>query len=151
MASQLDISKLNLVEIGTFYGDSTIVFAQYFRQVITIDPFVSGLGDISNSVDMVELYHETKERLSHFKNIQIIRDYSHNACKSFMNYIDVLYIDGKHDYDSVKRDINDYFKKVVYFLCGHDYRAKFPGVVKAVNEFRKPDKTFRDSSFLIKL
>jgi hypothetical protein len=65
---------------------------------------------------------------------------------------DVLYIDGAHDYENVKLDIELWKDKAKYFICGHDYCDKFPGVVKAVNEILgEPDKIFKDTSWLIEV
>ena len=36
-------------------------------------------------------------------------------------------------------------------LCGHDYQGRFPGVIKAVDEFRRPDKIFKDTSWMVQL
>jgi hypothetical protein len=49
--------------------------------------------------------------------------------------VDFVYIDGSHDYDAVKRDIQLYVSKVRSggFIGGHDINA--PGVAKAVQEF----------------
>lgn len=73
------------------------------------------------------------------------------------NYADVIYIDARHKYESVKQDIEVYFSKVKQggFFCGHDYNPeqnKWPGVIRAVDEFSSsyhlPIKRFRDSSWL---
>lgn len=50
---------------------------------------------------------------------------------------DMIFIDGDHEYDIVKRDILLYrplLRKGGLF-CGHDYVRSNPGVIKAVNEF----------------
>src|SRR5690606_26723571 len=51
--------------------------------------------------------------------------------------LDFVFIDAKHDYDSVKADIAAWRPKVKIggWVCGHDYAPKqFPGCVKAVDE-----------------
>lgn len=56
---------------------------------------------------------------------------------SGMNVCGVM-IDGSHDYENVKLDINTWIKKLKYpgIIAGDDYCEKeFPGVVKAVNEW----------------
>ena len=46
LISQLgDTQNKRMVEIGSFVGESTILFAQYFREVIAVDPFKSGYDD----------------------------------------------------------------------------------------------------------
>ena len=51
--------------------------------------------------------------------------------------VDFVYIDGLHDYESVKEDIHDWFPKLHSggILCGHDYNETNPGTIQAVNEF----------------
>ena len=49
---------------------------------------------------------------------------------------DFIFIDGAHDYDSVRYDIKVAFSalKPGGFVCGHDYHSEGHGVVRAVNE-----------------
>lgn len=55
---------------------------------------------------------------------------------------DIVFIDGDHRYESVKRDIELYWPKVKAggVLCGDDFGPAFPGVVRAVDEFGKAQK-----------
>ena len=58
--------------------------------------------------------------------------------KSFINSsLDFVYIDGNHQYSSVIEDLNIWYPKVKYrgIIAGDDYKYKFPGVIRAVNEF----------------
>lgn len=50
--------------------------------------------------------------------------------------VDVVFIDGAHDYENVRADIAAWWPKVKPsgYLCGHDYQHKFPGVHRAVAE-----------------
>jgi len=49
---------------------------------------------------------------------------------------DFIFIDGAHDYDSVRYDIKVAFSalKPGGFLCGHDFHSEGFGVMRAVNE-----------------
>jgi predicted O-methyltransferase YrrM len=51
--------------------------------------------------------------------------------------VDFVYIDGNHDYEHVKADIEHYYPLVRSggIIGGHDFRDSFPGVMRAVNEF----------------
>ena len=65
--------------------------------------------------------------------------------------MDLVYIDAKHDYESVKRDIELYLPKIKHkgILAGHDYHHVWPGVKKAVNfAVGTPDKVFRDTTWV---
>lgn len=149
------IRNKTLIEVGTFYGDSAIVFSKYFKYVITIDPYDSSVGGIAGSLNMEVLYNKTQQRLSFYPNITLIRDFSDSYALSTVDEsVDAVYIDGLHTYEGVKNDLLAWLPKMKRdgWLLGHDYRpGKFDGVVRAVNEFRKPDKRFRDFSFAIKL
>jgi hypothetical protein len=80
---------------------------------------------------------------SHIKNnrCQMIKALSPNASEDYEDEsLDFVYIDGLHDYESVKTDLEAWYPKVATgkLLCGHDYnKSDWPGVVKAVDEFCK--------------
>jgi len=67
----------------------------------------------------------------------LLRSFSHRVAPFFENNFDFVYIDGNHDYESVARDMKDWFPKLKSggILCGHDYNETNPGTKKAVNEF----------------
>lgn len=48
--------------------------------------------------------------------------------------LDLVFIDGAHDYENVMTDISVWWSKIKPsgFLTGHDYQHKFPGVHRAV-------------------
>ena len=50
--------------------------------------------------------------------------------------LDSVYIDARHDYDSILSDIEAWTPLVKSggIIAGHDYFAQFPGVIDAVNE-----------------
>jgi predicted O-methyltransferase YrrM len=53
---------------------------------------------------------------------------------------DYVYIDGNHEHEAAKADIEAWWPKVrpAGILAGHDYDRKgYPGVIKAVDEFAK--------------
>lgn len=76
--------------------------------------------------------------------VSIVRAWSDVALKSLDDHLlDWIYIDGGHDYDTVKNDLELASQKVKQdgLICGHDYSRWAPGfsgrmgVVEAVNEF----------------
>ena len=52
---------------------------------------------------------------------------------------DFIFLDASHDYESVLADLNAWYPKLTEkgLIVGHDYSEKFPGLKKAVREFRK--------------
>lgn len=132
-----------MVEIGCFAGESTEIFAHYFKRVYAIDCWLdSGDNYIENLFDI---------RMSRFRNIIKIKSMSIDAVKLLQHKkFDMVYIDGAHDYDNVKADIIAWQPriKVGGLLAGHDYLAKGTGVKQVLEElFGKPDKLYSYTSW----
>lgn len=143
-----------LIEIGSYAGDSTEIFCKHFKQVIAVDPWASGAGGITDSVDMNIIYETFKQRMRGFANLDIRKEFSYNECIRFRaKSVDIVYIDGLHTEIAVRCDIANYDGKIRPggFLAGHDYHVrKFPGVVKAVEEYGQPVKVFPDTSWIFR-
>ena len=113
---------LVVVEIGVGRGESTIYILDNFdiQMYYAIDPFklYNGYheGTIFNWFNKVGddlCYEQVKEKLSKYKNVQLIRDFSHNAVRLFDdNIFDIVWIDGNHVFDYVYQDIMDWYPKV---------------------------------------
>ena len=153
-----DNSDKTMIEIGSFVGESTVLFAQSFKQVIAIDPFLEGYDDqdpTSYLFEFKNVYQTYLDRTGGFKNIQTIVSTSDDALADLKgNLYDFVYIDGLHTYDGVKNDIQNYLPLVKHggVIGGHDYSNQIPhllGVFEAVNEmFGTPDKIFADNSWI---
>ncbi|USK82054.1 class I SAM-dependent methyltransferase [Peribacillus frigoritolerans] len=65
-----------------------------------------------------------------------IKKHSAEAYHDCPKCIAAIFIDGEHEYSSVKHDIIHYAPRVVKggFIVFHDYSDYFPGVSKAVDE-----------------
>lgn len=149
----------DMIEIGSFLGESTILFAQSFNSVTAIDPFVSGYDNndpASYDFNYENIYDIFKKRTSKYPNIKHIKSTSDEAYEALKpNYakFDFIYIDGIHTYEGVKKDIQNYIHLVKPggIIGGHDYNntSHVAGVYKAVNEmFGRPDNTFEDTSWI---
>ncbi len=153
-----DNSNKRMIEIGSFVGESTVLFAQSFKEVIAIDPFLEGYDDKDPTSYLFEfdnVYQTYLDRITVYSNIQTIVDTSDNAVKELVGkQFDFVYIDGLHTYEGVKTDIVNYLPlvKTGGVIGGHDYTDKIPhlvGVYNAVNEiFGHPDKVFADNSWI---
>jgi predicted O-methyltransferase YrrM len=148
---------LSMIEIGSYTGESTQVFAKYFGKVISVDPFENGydMNDAAcHHADFNDVYNKFLENMQSFDNVTNIRKKSDDAITDMIEKYDFVYIDGMHTYDQVKKDILNY-KKLIKpggFIGGHDYSDYWLDVVKAVNEcLEKPDETFKDTSWIKKL
>lgn len=146
------LNSMTMIEIGCYEGDSTEIFAQRFKEVIAIDPWESGIGDITDRVNMDNVYQTFIKKIGNYENVFIKRDFSYNVAPILTDdHFDFIYIDGGHTYEDVFKDIKCFYSKMKKgsFICGHDYRQKFNGVIKAVNELLgKPMKVFSDTSWL---
>jgi predicted O-methyltransferase YrrM len=153
-----DNSNKTMIEIGSFVGESTVLFAQSFKEVIAIDPFLEGYDPkdpTSYLFEFKNVYETYLERTGQHQNIKTIVCTSNDALDQLKGLkFDFVYIDGLHTYDGVKTDITNYLPLVKEggVIGGHDYTKSIPhlvGVYKAVNEmFGKPDKVFGDNSWI---
>ena len=133
----------SIVEIGSWKGRSTHALASGCKngKIYCVDHWRGSEGDITLGLSQKEdVYQVFKENTKEFKNIEIKRGFSHEIAQEFHKKVDMVFIDAGHVYEEVKRDIEDWLPKTKKLICGHDYSADFPGVVRAVNEkFGTPD------------
>ena len=151
------INKQNLVgvEIGVGLGINAynILSTLDIKKLYLIDPYtmtkekgVAGYHLKNASDNQYKEYSEKlkKEAIDKLKpfedKIEWIFDYSEFAAKLIPDDLDFVYIDGNHDYEGVKKDIELYHEKVKQggLVAGHDYDGA--DVEKAVKEFYKDTK-----------
>ena len=144
----IDSFQKNLIvaEIGVFKGDFSKIMLNLMKpkELHLIDIFegmmCSGDKD-GNNVVWTNLNHELEILKKHFsenENVFIHKGKSEKIMLGFSDdYFDVVYIDGDHSYEGVKRDLEVAYKKVKKggLICGHDYGLNFISVMNAVNEF----------------
>ena len=138
------------VEIGTHQAVFAKSFMKRFKGTITlIDPwegFTEGFETYYPALDpesrdrMIDLSIARTQMAEFGDRVQFIVAKSEDVVENFKDdSVGIVYIDGLHDYESVKRDIDTWYQKVRWggIISGHDFDACLPGVVQAVNEFRK--------------
>ena len=126
-----------VVEIGSWQGKSTVVLGKGLKDkegaaLCCVDPF-NAAGDPSSEEDYRQRRNETgpvlRERFSDnlARNgvgglVEVLQGYSHDVVKGFERPIDLLFIDGDHDYPSVLADFRDWTPMVVEggLICMHD-------------------------------
>lgn len=150
-------SEMKILEIGSYIGESTMQFAKRFNMVVSIDPFIDDY-DMDDPACHCWPFNMVYERFLHntmsYPNIKSLRLKSDEAFTILRNYQwDMLYIDGLHTYEGVKADIENYrpLIKPGGFIAGHDYIENAFGVKKAVDEHFKIDKTFKDTSWIVRI
>lgn len=153
-----DTTKMRMVKIGSYAGESTKIFAKHFKEVISIDPFLNDydLNDITcYHMDLNKVYEEFISNTKTFSNIRLIKQTSDDAINELINEsFDFIYIDGIHTYAQVNKDIDNYKPLIVKggFIGGHDFHPVWSGVVQSIKEkVGEPNKTFQDTSWVIKI
>jgi predicted O-methyltransferase YrrM len=118
-----------MVEVGSFMGVSTMMFALFVKKIYAIDCYnLIHYGIPSHDQLFVDAERIFVERTKDFENIIKIKNFSTEACKDFEdNSLDAVYIDGEHDFESVQSDIKIWSKKIKSggVLCGHDFSLPF--------------------------
>lgn len=144
LASCGDLSSV--VEIGSFRGVSTEVLCLFSAQVYAVDPWDG----------MEAIYQQFVERMRGYAHLDVLREPSLTAATRFADRsLDLVYIDGAHDFANVRADLLAWRGKVRVggWLAGHDYSLAIEGgsVVRAVDEvLGEPERVFEDSSWLIR-
>jgi hypothetical protein len=141
-------------EIGVFEGEFSKELFETLepRKLHLIDLF-SGIacsgdkdGNNSKCVNLEKVFHNL---MIHFpSNVDFYKGNSYNILEGFENdSLDMIYIDGDHEYEGVRKDLEMAYKKVKPggWIMGHDYEMNMEkakteytfGVKKAVDEFCK--------------
>jgi predicted O-methyltransferase YrrM len=134
------------VELGVDYGYSSFVMSMCQENpVFGIDCF-----DISKHGIRVDDDYEfviaVKEKLG-IKNLTIIKDYFDSVAKTWNKSIDLLHIDGLHDYDNCKNDFETWlpFMSNNGVIIMHDTISAPDGVGRFFKEINLPKVNFKNS------
>lgn len=120
----------SVAEIGVLHGRSaTALLSGCPGPVWCIDPW-DDVGD--------RCLPSFMRSCGHFRNLRVVRGYSPAAALE-VDDVDMTFIDGAHDYDSVVADLTAWLPKTRRLICGHDYEqepvgANYPDVKRAVDE-----------------
>lgn len=121
------------IEVGVqsgAYSDILISKWNSCRLYVMIDPWLKqkhydDSANFDNNVQQ-QIFHNAMKVVNKYNNVEfiILKTTSKLAVKYVKNLLyDFIYLDGRHDYVSVKQDINMYFPllKPGGILAGHDY------------------------------
>jgi len=122
--------KESVAEIGSWKGRSTHALLSACKGIVyAIDHFKGSPGEILHKG--IKPFSDFKKNVGHFPNLKIYKMDSEKAVKK-IGIIDMVFIDGAHTYEAVKKDIEMWLPKTAKLICGHDFQ--WPGVQKAVTE-----------------
>jgi hypothetical protein len=99
-------------------------------------PYVDARNKIENSY--IDTFKRAQYVLRHYLDrVTFIKQESEYAITQVPDELDFVYIDGNHNYEFVKKDIDLYWSKVREggVLGGHDFSPYYYGLAQAVIEF----------------
>jgi len=131
MASQMN----SVVEIGSWKGRSSYALLSGCNDVVCVDHWKGSdhpiLLDEAKERNVMEDFLANTDEFKH--NRTVMQMSSEEACAYFgEKSVDMVFIDGGHDYDTIKKDLELWTPKARKLICGHD--AEWPGVAQAVYE-----------------
>jgi predicted O-methyltransferase YrrM len=147
---------LTLVEIGSWKGRSSITMATALQdagvegRVWAIDPHKGSVEHVEmwGEVDTYDEFLANIERSGAAPRIEPLRMASHDARPTFGDRsVDLLFIDGSHEYVDVRRDIDDWLSALREPAVVGFNDSSWPGVYRALRErvlsrgtpFRSPE------------
>lgn len=141
-----------IVEIGSWKGKSTIWLGKGSKagnklKVYAIDPH-TGSHEHKKESDKVWTFEEFKKNISKAQVEDVvvpIPKASEETAKNFNQTVELIFIDGAHDYDSAKLDFELWFPKVKDggVMAFHD-TIGWRGPTKVVRESVYNSKNFRN-------
>jgi hypothetical protein len=143
----------DVVEVGSWKGRSTKAILDNCRgKVYAVDHWNGSASDISCLMALREdVFSKFFDNVGHYPNLEVLRGDSIEMANRFNgNKVDMVFIDADHSYESVKADIEAWMPVAKKYICGHDYKPDWPGVVRAVNE-KFPNVKVVDSVWLVEL
>ena len=142
---------INVLEIGVLKGYNARNFLKHLNinKIYLVDPFGGSeeKNYYSKDYDMSLCESQTRKLLKKYSDKTFfIKKYSDDAVDDIPEELDLIYIDGNHEYEYVKRDIENYYPKLKKggILAGDNITT--PGcdsdVFRAVSEFSYENKLY---------
>jgi predicted O-methyltransferase YrrM len=139
-----------IVEIGSWLGRSTSALCLGCKgTVYSIDHFKGSvehqdtIKDKAFVIDVIQsdlkvkndLFEQNKANLSEFTNLVTLKMTSANAAldRTIPEKIDMVFIDGSKDYESIMLDLKLWFPRTKILCCGHDITQE--GIPDALTDF----------------
>lgn len=149
-----NVNEMVGVEVGCYSGESSEIAAQFLKKLYCIDIWSRvffGLDDPAEE-GPEEVFDR---RMGRFDNVVKIKARSLDIGEIIEpGSIDLVYIDGLHEFDDVCKDIQMWHGAVRHdgYVCGHDYtdNPQHEGVKLAVDHYYPACTVFSDGSWLFR-
>lgn len=128
-------SPSKILEIGSWVGESTSVFAEYAKEynstLYCVDWFKGNpgteIGETAKSADIFGIFRNNLSELGLMDYVHPLVMTSKEAAAIVADEtFDLIFIDADHTYKNIRNDIDLWFSKVRKdgIFCGHDCEAK---------------------------
>lgn len=145
----------HFVEIGTYLGKSVAYLAVEIinrNKNIKVDTIDHYDGSRDGSIYKKHMYHDNLINLKSISHVvNLISGKSTEVAKTYPdNSLELVFIDGSHDYTSIAEDIHAWLPKVKIggMISGDDYG--WEGVIRAVDELVPDKQTVNHTWYWIK-
>lgn len=124
-----------IVEIGSFKGRSTVSFGfgcvGTNKHIYAIDLF-EGDNNIYGTGDFLEVFNQNINSCGLSDYVTPLKMHSLEVVKEWHRPIDILFIDGSHEYEDVKADFYAFypFVKPGGIIAFHDIKGMWTGVIQ---------------------
>lgn len=162
LARSLPAERPRAVEIGSWQGKSTVCLARGLRgkhepRLYCIDPF-DGSGDPHSTGAYAEragalagplrgAFERNLAAAGVRDLVEVRAGFSHDHAAALPGPLDLVFLDGDHGHEAVRRDFRDWAAKVRPggYLAMHDvFHPVHEGPRAVVEEFVKPDPAWTD-------
>lgn len=151
-----------IAEIGVLGGDFSELLLKKSKFLYLIDLYNANDWEWAKRFNSSSHYDYVRNKFLKNQNVRLIKGNSYEVLDRFQNdYFDVIYVDGDHSYDVVKKDLQVAYKKLKkggllwindYTMYDHHTKSIY-GVQKATNEIINEHKmrvayfAFNNSNF----
>jgi hypothetical protein len=129
------------VEIGVENGNNAknLLSRLPIKKLYLVDPFVPW-EEAGKLLSFCSLEKTSKNLRKYKEELVFIKKKSEDAITSIPDNVDFVYVDGNHDYEFIKKDIELYYPKVKEhgIIAGHDYGME--AVKRAITEYAEKNK-----------